>query len=121
MRLTVDVEKKLERVYVLHPKGSIDGTSYTILASEVDALIAKNPRLVIFDLKDVHFVSSAGLGVVLVAEQKMKELGGNTLMVNLQPQIRKVFDIVKMLPPEQMLGSIEDLDRYLEEIQRKSS
>ena len=40
-------------------------------------------------------------------------------MVNLQPQIKKVFDIVKALPEQQIFTSIEEMDNYLKEIQRK--
>ena len=119
MPLKVSIEEKGAGTYAVHPEGSIDAKTHTILGSEVDAILKKSPKLIIFDLKDVNYVSSAGVSVVLVAEQSLKLSGGKVLMVNLQPQIRKVFDIVKALPDQQIFTSVEEMDRYLKEIQRK--
>ncbi|HSE41901.1 MAG TPA: STAS domain-containing protein [Acidobacteriota bacterium] len=119
MPLKVSVEEKREGQYVVRPQGSIDANTYTTLDSEVDTILEKSPRLIIFDMVDVSYVSSAGVGVVLSAEQSLKPKSGRVLMVNLQPQIRKVFDIVKALPAQQIFASVEEMDNYLKEIQRK--
>ena len=39
--------------------------------------------------------------------------------MNLQPQIRKVFDIIQALPSLNVFESVEELDQYLAEMQRK--
>lgn len=119
MPLSVTVEDKGAGTYMVRPVGSIDTNTFAILGAKVDALLEKSPRVIIFDMKDVGFVSSAGVGVILVAEQSLKPSGGRVLMVNLQPQIKKVFDIVKALPEQQIFTSLEEMDRYLKEIQRK--
>jgi anti-anti-sigma regulatory factor len=49
----------------------------------------------------------------------MKKGGGKTLLVNLKPQIRKVFDIVQALPAQRLFNSVRELDEYLAEIQRQ--
>jgi anti-anti-sigma factor len=119
MPLKVSVLDKGEGTYMVIPQGSIDANTYNTLDSEVDTILGKSPRLIIFDMKDVNYVSSAGVGVVLSAEQSLKPNAGRVLMVNLQPQIRKVFDIVKALPAQQIFTSVEEMDKYLKEIQRK--
>ena len=119
MPIKVNVDDKGEGTYLIRPQGSVDANTYTSLGAEVDTILEKSPRLIIFDMKDVHYVSSAGIGVVLSAEQSLRASGGRVLMVNLQPQIRKVFDIVKALPAQQIFSSVEEMDKYLKEIQRK--
>ena len=119
MPLKVSVEAKDGGTYTIRPEGSIDANTHTILGSEVDAILAKSPGLVIFDMKDVHYVSSAGISVILVAEKALRAHGGNVLMVHPQPQIRKVFDIVQALPSQKIFSSVQEMDRYLTEIQRK--
>jgi anti-anti-sigma factor len=119
MPLKVRVDKKDAQTYLVYPQGSIDANTFADLGVEVEAILEKSPRLLIFDMKDVSYVSSAGVGVVLLAEQSLKEHKGQVLMVNLQPQIKKVFDIVKALPVQQIFRSMEEMDEYLEEIQRK--
>jgi sigma-B regulation protein RsbU (phosphoserine phosphatase) len=40
------------------------------------------------------------------------------MLVNPQPQVRKVFEIVKALPFETIFRNIEEADAYLSKIQR---
>ena len=119
MPLKVTVEDRGEGVFTVRPEGSVDANTFSILGVEVEEIMKKSPRTIIFDMAKVNYVSSAGVGVVLLAEQDLKPSNGKVLMVNLQPQIRKVFDIVKALPDQQIFKSIEEMDEYLKEIQRK--
>jgi anti-anti-sigma factor len=120
MPLKVTVEDKPGGTYsIIRPSGSIDAATYQILANEVEAVLNRSPKLIIFDMDQVGYVSSAGIGVVLAAEKVMKKTGGKALLVNLKPQIRKVFDIVEALPPQQLFNNTKELDEYLAEIQRQ--
>ena len=38
--------------------------------------------------------------------------------MNLQPQIQKVFDILKAIPSLKVFASIEELDNYLDKMQK---
>lgn len=120
MPLIVSVEERAGGAYViLKPQGPIDANTFGVLGAEVEAVLKKGPSLLIFNLEAVGFVSSAGIGVVLAAEKAMKAKGGKAVLVNLKPQIRKVFDIVQALPPQQIYKDITELDAYLAEIQRQ--
>jgi anti-anti-sigma factor len=119
MPLKVSVEDRGEGTYTIRPEGSIDTNTFMILQNELDPILGKSPKVIIFDMKNVNYVSSAGVGVVLLAEQSLKANNGKVLMVNLQPQIKKVFEIVKALPDQQVFSSMDEMDRYLKEIQRK--
>lgn len=120
MPLIVSIEERAGGAYViLKPQGSIDANTFSVLGAEVEAVLKKSPSLLIFNLEAVGFVSSAGIGVVLAAEKAMKAKGGKAVLVNLKPQIRKVFDIIQALPPQQIYKDITELDRYLAEIQRQ--
>ena len=119
MPLKVNVEKTGEAVYTVRPVGAIDSNTHTILGDEIIAVLEKSATRIIFDMKDVNYVSSAGISVILMAEKALKLAGGSALIVHLQPQIRKVFEIVQALPPEQIFSSITEMDQYLTEIQRK--
>lgn len=119
MPLNVSVKERGEGTYTIIANGSIDSNTHTILGNQVDALLAKKPKLIIFDMKDVGYVSSAGVSVVLMTEKALKAHGGSALMVYVQPQIRKVFEIVQALPPQQIFTSVQELDDYLKEMQRR--
>ncbi|MCI0443348.1 STAS domain-containing protein [bacterium] len=119
MPLKVTVQDKGDGTFFVRPEGSIDANTFMTLQNEIDAILAKSPKVIIFNMMDVKYVSSAGVGVVLLAEQELQPKNGKVLMVNLQPQIKKVFDIVKALPEQQIFSSLEEMDRYLDEVQRK--
>jgi anti-anti-sigma regulatory factor len=44
---------------------------------------------------------------------------GELALVNPQPQIRKVFDIMKLLPAMNVFANIQELDEYLARIQKR--
>jgi anti-sigma B factor antagonist len=67
----------------------------------------------------VTFVSSAGISVVLGAEKAMRPRGGRVLLVELIPPVKKVFDIVRALPAQQVFGTVAEMDQYLASMQRK--
>jgi anti-sigma B factor antagonist len=119
MPLKVSVQDKGDGTFLVRPEGSIDANTFMTLQNEVDAILTKSPKVVIFNMMDVKYVSSAGVGVVLLTEQELQPKNGKVLMVNLQPQIKKVFEIVKALPDQQIFSSLEEMDRYLHEIQRR--
>ena len=40
-------------------------------------------------------------------------------MINLREQIKKVLDTVQAMPQEAIFGSIEELDEYLDSLQKE--
>jgi anti-anti-sigma factor len=121
MSLTVTWVEKQPGVFVVSPFGSLDTKTHTILEKKIDYLIADNAvRVITLDMTGVEFISSMGVRVVLKSKRDLDRRGGSLLMVNLQPQIRKVFDIINALPSLQVFSSIEELDNYLAEMQRQT-
>jgi sigma-B regulation protein RsbU (phosphoserine phosphatase) len=49
----------------------------------------------------------------------MKDHDGKVVLLNLQPQIQKVFDIIKALPSQQVFSNMKELDDYLDRMQRQ--
>jgi anti-sigma B factor antagonist len=75
---------------------------------------------IVFDLADLRFISSAGLRVFSTARKQLKERGGQTSFIHMQPQIQEVFEIIKSLPGIAIFKDMEELDRYLAARQRAS-
>jgi anti-sigma B factor antagonist len=119
LQLTVTANKIADGVYNVTPKGSIDSDTYMILQKKLGEIMRPTPRMMVFDMRDVDYISSMGLKVLLDAKNGVESGGGMLLMVNLKPQITKVFDIVKAIPSNNIFANREELDRYLAEMQRK--
>lgn len=72
------------------------------------------------DLALLEYMSSAGLRCIFKARKDVVCEGGSFLLVNPQPQVRKVFEIIKALPVDELFSSIQELDDYLEKMQRQT-
>ena len=113
--LTVRVTKKKEKgVFSVKPVGSIDTETYTILEEKLKPILVPSTKALVFDMSGVEYVSSMGLSVIFKAKLKLTEQGATLAIVNAQPQIKKVFDAVKVLP-ENYFSSMEAAEKYLDE------
>ena len=119
MALRVMSDEKTVGVYVVSPVGSLDTNTYSTLQQEVESLLQGSPQVIIFDLKELNYISSSGVSVILMARKVMKSKEGEVLLVNMQPQIEKVFEIIKALPDQRIFKDIEELDSYLDRMQKK--
>jgi anti-sigma B factor antagonist len=120
MSLTVTTNKTSMDGYMISLTGTLDTETYPLLDKELDPLLERNPQLIVFDLKELVFISSMGIRSIVKAMKSLKNNRGQVLLVNTQPQIQKVFDIIKILPKQKIFSSIEELDEYLDAIQRKA-
>lgn len=117
--LTVTINRNSDGVFTVLPVGSIDSDTYLTLEENVDAILKPAPKVLIFDMKDVKYISSMGIKAILTAKAKVERDGGTLVMINLQSQIRKVFDIVRAIPSSHIFTGRSELDHYLATMQHK--
>ena len=48
---------------------------------------------IIMDLKDIEYISSSGMRVLLAGKKILREKNGEMILVSLQPVVRDVFEI----------------------------
>jgi anti-anti-sigma regulatory factor len=53
------------------------------------------------------------------AKTSLARRGGELVLTNLQPQVEKVFEIVRLLPALGVFQNQQELDEYLETIQHR--
>ena len=119
MSLSINRSIKSPGVIVLKIGGSLDANTSSRLEEEINDLLQTSPRSLIFDFEFLDFISSAGIRVILMAQKELLKRGASIMMVKLQPQIQKVFDITKALPNATIFRNVEELDSYLAGMQQK--
>jgi len=119
MSLNVTVMEKEPGIFSLMPVGSIDTTTAPILEREVDSILKRSPRVVIFDMGGVEYISSMGVRVIIKTKKALANSAGRFVMVEIPPQVKRVFNIIYALPKEEIFESIEELDEYLVAMQRQ--
>lgn len=99
--------------------GRIDSISADRLEDTLAPILAHSPRAVALNMAEVSYISSRGLGVIISTIKRLRASGGKLAMTELQPPVRKVFEIAAALPEESVFASQEEADRYFDAIQRK--
>ena len=56
-------------------------------------MIKYGPRLLLFDFKDVTFLDSAGIGLILGRYNEIYKIRGIIGVINLSPYIKKIMNI----------------------------
>ena len=99
--------------------GSLDSNTAPELQQRIDAEINESVSTTIIDFKDLDFLSSAGLRVIFKTKKMMDNRNGKFYLVNLQPQIKKVFEIIKALDGMDVFKDQDEMDEYLTAMQDK--
>jgi anti-sigma B factor antagonist len=80
--------------YTLQPEGEIDVATVGPLREQWLATIAEHqPHTVIFDLSQVTFLDSMGLGLILGVHRRQRLRGGSVAIINASPIIVKMLHI----------------------------
>lgn len=73
--------------------GRLDTATSGAAERGITGLVAPGQARLVLDMRDVAYVSSAGLRVVLLAAKQAKAAGGSVALFGLQPAVRDVFEI----------------------------
>ncbi len=119
MDLEVRIHEPKPGSFTILPKGRIDSETTPAFQKQIQPIVDKKAKNVLLNMSGVNYISSAGLGAIFSLMKKLKENGGELLLCNLQPQIKKVFEIIKALPMTSIFASVEEADTYLDHIIQK--
>ena len=119
MSLTIALDEQSSLITI-----ALSGRLDTNTAPELDDVLNRiltNTKIacLTFDLAQLDYVSSAGVRCFIRARKTIEPLGGKVVIVNPQPAVRKVLDIVKAIPPGGVFESVAELDAYLDDMQRQ--
>ena len=118
MSLTTDVSKDGDDKCRISLSGRLDTSTAPELEEKLMGIDLSENSLQVIDLAELDYISSAGIRVLFKAKKRASDGGARLLFVNPKPSVKKVFDIVKALPKESIFSSMDELDDYLDNMQR---
>jgi len=95
-------------------RGAIDNDSYQQLENVLKKAEDKKARSVNLIATDVDYVSSIGMRVLISGLKTLQARKAPFVIIDLQPQVRKVFDIMKLTSLFAVFDTVEDAQNYLQ-------
>ncbi len=114
--VSIDDDNSVARVALV---GALNTDTAPAFEERLQSVVDKNYAITVLDMKDLDYISSAGLRVIFKAAKQTRASGNKLAAANRKPHIDKVFEILKALPDMAVFANDEELDDYLEAMQNK--
>ncbi|KAF2956160.1 STAS domain-containing protein [Marinitoga sp. 38H-ov] len=109
MDFTVDFSEK-ENYYLIKVDGEIDAYhSATFKQKSKEKLSSADYSKYVIDMSYVSYIDSAGLGAVVSLLKEARNLKKELILVGLQPQVRKIFEMTKLDKIVKIVDTIEEI------------
>ncbi len=93
--MELNVENAGEVVVVSMTEESLDAGNVKSFKQEIGPVIIENAK-VLFDLQNIKFVDSSGLGAMLSCLRTLNSKGGDLKLFGMTKQVRALFELVRM-------------------------
>ena len=113
----IDEEKSVARVSLV---GALNTDTAPGFDQRLQEVVAQGMRLTVLDMRDLDYISSAGLRVIFKASKQVKDAGNRLAAANRKPHIDKVFEILQALPDMAVFADDAEMDEYLDAMQDKA-
>lgn len=91
-QLRIDVQREPERV-VIALGGELDMASAPLLQKAIEGADLSDDRMVVLDLKDLQFIDSTGLRVILAARKLCTERGRELAVTHSSAQVERLLTV----------------------------
>ena len=78
---------------LLNLKGRLDTLTASDLQSEVGNNIGKGHQNLILNFKEIDYISSAGLRVLLIAQKQVTPKGGSVVLMGINETLNELFEV----------------------------
>ena len=86
--------QKQRDTLIVYPQGELDHHSAQAMREEMDAEMEdRQIRTLILDLRDLTFMDSSGIGVIIGRYRLLSRRGGSVYVRNMSPQVEKLFTL----------------------------
>jgi anti-anti-sigma factor len=94
--MEIELQKEADGVVAI-VRGRVDTISAPAFEKGLAEVLEMAPKLLIFDLSEMDYISSAGLRVFLVAAKALKGKSGEVRLAASQAPVKKVFQVSGVL------------------------
>lgn len=114
--VSIDAVNSVARVAL---NGALNTETAPAFEHRLQDVLAGGEQLVVLDMRDLDYISSAGLRVIFKAAKQAAGEGRRLAAANRKPHIDKVFEILRALPDMAVFADDQELDAYLAAMQQQ--
>ena len=86
--------ENLPEVMFVRLSGEIDHHNARQIREQVDSAVEMHkPKKLCLDFKDVTFMDSSGIGMIIGRYKKLHNIGGKIGVINISPKIKRIFEM----------------------------
>ena len=91
--------KKLRRCDLVVAKGRIDSSTVKMLAEALESIKEAGRYKIVFNMKDVTYISSSGLSELIATQKTCKHLKrGELVLAEVPPRISEALELAGLTP-----------------------
>lgn len=109
--------KVVEGAAVIYPKGHLDAHNVERFEKEMLKLLENNQFNVIVNCKELNYISSAGMGIIMGYLDEIREKGGDIKLCSVSERVYEIFDLVGFT---EIYEFLEDEDKAVEQFKNVS-
>lgn len=83
-------------IKILEPSGILDSTQADTFRQQVDEALDSGAKTLLIDLKNITFIDSSGLGVLVVVLKKVRASQKQMYVCSINDQVRMLFELTSM-------------------------
>jgi len=121
MDFDVHILPREEGCYLVTLIGQLDSKTAELFEQKLASILNRTTNVLIFDMSNLAYISSMGIRLIFKAEKAIELNGGKALMVNVQPQIQKIFKIAMVFSKYQSFTTVEEAAAFCTEIRKQES
>lgn len=106
-QLHVNVERG-HRATVVSVSGELDLASSPLLEGELSRVTATEPRLLVLDLRELAFMDSTGLSLLIRAHHDADHAGRRLVLVRGGPQVQRLLSLTGLAERLPIVDSVEE-------------
>ena len=121
MTLNVRVEESRPFSRTVYLEGKLNNDTVAQFDADMEPVVSSQATVLVLDLSRLDYISSTGLRSIFRVQKSMKAKGGKAVLANPTPPVKKVLEIVNAVDVTAVFSSVQELDQYLDAMQRKVS
>jgi len=115
----MQVTKKIKGEYIVFGiSGSLDMNNVKFIKKIFDDATDNGVTAVAIDMKELTYIDSSGIGSFIGLMTKLKGMGGQVVLMNMNEDIKRIFAMTKLLAFFKVFNTEEEFNQSVDESTR---